>query len=189
LGSSSIEAGGKQRVDLKFVTAAADINAFIAEVRRDLIAAGLFEPEADALLKIWHKGFFENAGIVAFYILPQAEYDRMLPLEIKPKPVSPIVRVGLAFHPNLEAEPVITNRVKALIQQLDSDDPAAREAAKSALLATGPVAIRLLKEAEKSGANEEIRKSAHLILDQVDASAWLKAVPAPAPKRTAVPRD
>ena len=58
--------------------------AFKAQVRAALIAAGLFDAEADSLLRIWDSGFFNAEGLTAFYITPRSEYDRMLPLKILP---------------------------------------------------------------------------------------------------------
>ena len=60
--------------------------------------------------------------MVAFYVLPQAQYERMLPMEIDPKPSRSPVRVGITLHPNLEANPAISQRVAPLIAQLDDPD-------------------------------------------------------------------
>ncbi|MCX6867782.1 MAG: hypothetical protein NTV46_16500, partial [Verrucomicrobia bacterium] len=88
---AALAAAEETKLDLAPV---ADLHAFIQQIRADLIAAGLFDAEADSLLKIWHQGFFENSGVVAFYLLPQSEYDRMLPLVVSPKPAAAPTRVG-----------------------------------------------------------------------------------------------
>ena len=58
------------------------------QIRQALLDAGLFAPEADSLLTIWHKAFLEADGITAFHLLPASEYERMLPLEIQPAPAA-----------------------------------------------------------------------------------------------------
>src|SRR5207253_5011731 len=94
-------------------------DAGVKQLRKALLDAGLFEPEADSLIKIWQKRLLESDGLVAFHILPVSEYDRMLPLDILPAPAAKPVRVGIALHPNLEIEPALRERVGPLIRQLD----------------------------------------------------------------------
>jgi hypothetical protein len=167
---AALAAADETKLDLAPV---ADLHAFIEQIRADLIAAGLFDAEAESLLKIWHQGFFENSGVVAFYLLPQSEYDRMLPLAVSPKPAAAPTRVGIAFHPNFDAEPAITARVAALIWQLDDDDFKTHEEAMRQLSAVGPAALRLLQQAAQSG-REEVRDRARKIIAAADASEWLK---------------
>lgn len=171
---ASLGAAEEKQLDLAPV---ADLAEFTRQLRADLIAAGLFEAEADSLLKIWHQGFFENRGLVAFYLLPQSEYDRMLVLGVSPQPATPPIRVGIAFHPNFDAEPAIAARVAALILQLDAADFSTREEAMRQLSMAGPVALRLLQQAAQNG-SEEVRVSIQKILESVDASEYLAPVPA-----------
>lgn len=51
------------------------------EMRAALITDGLFEPEADAMLKTWELAYFKSAGLRLFYLLPQQWTDAVLPLE------------------------------------------------------------------------------------------------------------
>lgn len=152
---------------------AGGLTKFIGKIRADLIEAGLFEAEADSLLKIWHKGFFEHPGVVAFYLLPRSEYDAMLILGVSPKPAITPTRVGIAFHLNFDAEPAITARVEEWIAQLDSDDFKTRKEAIRQLTSAGPFARRLLEQAAKNG-SVEMKISARMILETDDASVWLK---------------
>lgn len=57
-----------------------------------LVVAGLSTQEARALLNTWYNGYFIEGGLKAFWILPRAQVDRILPLEITPMP-DKIVRV------------------------------------------------------------------------------------------------
>jgi hypothetical protein len=119
---------------------------YIVSHRRQTVAY-----EADALLKIWYKRLFQAEGVTAFHILPGAEYDRMLPLAITPEPAAKPVRVGIALHPHVEIEPVLTEHVGALIRQLDSPRFVQRQAADKALLEIGPLAIAMLRAELKKG--------------------------------------
>jgi hypothetical protein len=52
-----------------------------------LIQAGLNADEARALQNTWYNGYFFESGLKAFWILPRAQVDRILPLSITPTPL------------------------------------------------------------------------------------------------------
>ncbi|MGH9882928.1 MAG: hypothetical protein ACRD6N_15930, partial [Pyrinomonadaceae bacterium] len=56
-----------------------------------LVAEGLFEKEADAMLNTWRDSWFEE-GLRVFYVLPRATTDAILPIAIEPQPAE-LVRV------------------------------------------------------------------------------------------------
>ena len=155
----------------------------LKQARQALLDAGLFEAEADSLLKIWDKRLFQAEGVTAFHILPVTEYDRMLPIDILPAPAARPVRVGIALHPHVEIEPVLTEHVAALIRQLDSPEFAKRLVADKALLEIGPLAIAMLQAELKKGVPVETSRRIQAILDRVDATGWLN-FPAPPKKLT-----
>lgn len=47
-----------------------------------LVEAGLFADEAEALLNTWQVSYFKSPGLRFFYLLPRAETDERLPLQI-----------------------------------------------------------------------------------------------------------
>jgi hypothetical protein len=47
-----------------------------------LIADGLFQDEAEAMLNTWELGYFKSPGLRLFFLLPRAWTDAVLPLEI-----------------------------------------------------------------------------------------------------------
>ena len=145
----------------------------VTQVRKALLEAGLFEPEAEVVLKLWHKQFFEESGLVAFHILPVEEYDRMLPLDILPRPVEKPVRVGIALHPNLQIEPKLAERARLLLKQLGSAKFQEREAASKGLLEIGPVAIGLIRAELNKDIALETRRRLESVIDRVDATEWL----------------
>ncbi len=51
------------------------------EMIRVLIAQGLFESEAKAMLDTWEAAYFKSPGLRLFSVVPQTETDRMLPLK------------------------------------------------------------------------------------------------------------
>lgn len=105
---------------------------------KQLVAAGLFEDEAQSLADLWKKDMFETPGLNLFYRLPQEEYDARIPLTLTPKPES-VVRVGLVYHGHLE--PDFVGRILELVKQLDAPKFGDRDAAMKKLLAIGPAAL------------------------------------------------
>jgi len=63
----------------------------VAEVKRMLMANGLYAREAQAMIDTWKDSWFEE-GARLLYIVPRADVDGILPLTISPKP-SAIARV------------------------------------------------------------------------------------------------
>jgi hypothetical protein len=66
------------------------------EIRRRLRAAGLSAHEADSLVRTWQPEI-DAPGLRAFWLVPRAQYDALLPIEVSPAP-SEIVRVGLVIE-------------------------------------------------------------------------------------------
>lgn len=48
--------------------------------------AGLFEPEARAMVNTWERSYFKTPGTRILYIVPRAWTDKLLPLSLEPKP-------------------------------------------------------------------------------------------------------
>jgi hypothetical protein len=51
-------------------------------MRRQLIARGLFDDEAAAMLQTWKASYFQKPGLRIFYIVPSAWLDYFLPLQV-----------------------------------------------------------------------------------------------------------
>jgi hypothetical protein len=58
----------------------------------ELVAAGLYEKEARAMVKTWHSSWFGEPGTRLLYLVPQRLTDELLPLHINPQP-DELVRV------------------------------------------------------------------------------------------------
>ncbi|MBI5726140.1 MAG: hypothetical protein HZA50_19430 [Planctomycetes bacterium] len=171
-----LDAGGEIKVEFEEQPAKDWPAGAVKKVRQVLIDAGLFEEEADSMLKIWEKGLFARDGLTAFYVLPRAEYDRLLPLKIEPAP-SAIVRVGLALHPNMATADEIKaleEKIRELAAKLQSNAVAVHKPAMKALLEMGPPIVPFLQKAINESASQELKERGQRVLDQLDAGTYLK---------------
>jgi hypothetical protein len=75
------------------------------DLRRLLVAQGLYPREAAAMVETWRDSWFEE-GARVFYVLPQVAVDAILPLQIEPQPAS----VARVFVGRME---VVTPEIKA----------------------------------------------------------------------------
>jgi hypothetical protein len=57
-----------------------------AAMRQGLVAEGLYEPEAAAMVETWRDSWFGEQGVRVLYVLPRDWADGVLPLSIEPKP-------------------------------------------------------------------------------------------------------
>ena len=80
-----------------------------AELERILIAHGLYQREAKAMVDTWRDSWFEE-GTRLFYIAPRKAIDAILPLEISPRP-DKVVRV---FVGRVE---LVTSRTEREVEQ------------------------------------------------------------------------
>jgi hypothetical protein len=97
-----------------------DFNALLGDLEAVLIAEGLFEKEAKAMVETWRDSWFEE-GTRLFYIVPPRTVDAILPLTIAPKPATVerafVGRVELITPPTIQAvEDAIRSNDKATLQ-------------------------------------------------------------------------
>jgi hypothetical protein len=116
----------------------------VRTLTKQLTDAGLYEDEAGAMLAFWQPELFETEGLTIFYRLPQAEYERLLPMTMKPAPKE-LVRVGLVQHPH--CEPDLPERVNNIVKDLQAPDFGTREKAQKRLDDLGRAAfVQLLRQ-------------------------------------------
>jgi hypothetical protein len=70
---------------------------------KNLIAAGLYEKEARAMVKTWESAWFGEEGDRLLYLEPRTRAHELLPLTIEPKPTE-LVRVLVGRHDFLTPE-------------------------------------------------------------------------------------
>ena len=118
-----------------------------------LVASGLYEKEADAMIKTWRSSWFEE-GMRVFYVLPRPTTDAVLPITIEPRPAE-LVRVLVG-----RAE-VITPEMEKSVQQqvslLGDPSPAVRETAMLAIRKYGRFSEPILKRILEDESNGVIR--------------------------------
>ena len=84
-------------------------------LERMLVAQGLYQKEAAAMVDTWRDSWFEE-GLRLFYIVPRPAVDEILPLEINPAPAT-LVRV---FVGRIELiTPSLIDEVKAAVLRRD----------------------------------------------------------------------
>jgi len=138
-------------------------------VQAALVAEGLYEDEAIAMVRTWSRTWFGSEGTRLLYIVPRPVTDAVLPLAIDPAPPELVrVLVGrvefLTPENELEAE-------KAFRDQ-NASDLAKRAAAAERLGRFGrflePVARRVLETSRDLTA----RSAATLVVEGSDAFVW-----------------
>lgn len=121
--------------------------ALRADLIKMLVATGLYEKEATAMVETWRDSWFEEGSRV-FYIVPPQSVDEILPLTITPAPAS----VARAFVGRME---LITPDAMLRVQTaLASGDDAALERQGRFL---GPIADRLIARTSSVSERNKIR--------------------------------
>jgi hypothetical protein len=166
-----LDAGAATDVDfvaqkeVKWVEAAG--KALTAELKE----AGLHEDEAASLTTIWTADFFEAASVTLFYRLPQEEYDRLLPLTVKPQPEK-VVRVGLIQH--VVFDPDLAARIARLVKQLDHEEFAKREGAQQELAKLGRPAMGYLLRLKPKIISPEPNRRVDELLEKYESERIIK---------------
>jgi hypothetical protein len=127
------------------------IDSLLTDLKANLVMAGLYEKEADAMIETWRSSWFEE-GLRVFYILPRSTTDAVLPLTIEPRPVELVrVLVGRAEVITPEME----DSVQKQVSLLGDSSPLVRDAAAQTIRKYGrfsePILKRIL-ENERDGA-------------------------------------
>jgi hypothetical protein len=128
----------------------------IGKLKQALVASGLYEKEADSMIKTWRDSWFEQGSRV-FYILPREITDEVLPIEIDPKPTQLVrVLVGRAELITPEMQKAVQNQTQRL------NNPKTREAAMCEIRKYGrfsePILKSLLESETDPAARERIRR-------------------------------
>jgi len=131
-----------------------NIEAVIRDLRKALIASGLYEKEADAMIKTWRNSWFED-GLRVFYVLPRQTTDEVLPISIQPEP-GQLVRV-LVGRTEL-ITPEMETSVRKQVSLLSDSSKTVRARARSAIQSHGRFAEPILKHMLEDESNPAMRK-------------------------------
>ncbi|MGE5193497.1 MAG: hypothetical protein ACM3U2_13470 [Deltaproteobacteria bacterium] len=166
---------------LKLVQAAepGTIDALTDAVRDALVAEGLYEKEAIAMVKTWRSSWFGETGTRLLYVVPRPITDALLPLEINPAPEETVrVLVGRMEIMTPEHE----SRIAALVQRSAAERQAELEMAASTghepnysgpaeLTSLGRLAEPALARVRTISKDPAIRAEARLLLQRMTGTA------------------
>jgi hypothetical protein len=130
-----------------------NIDLLISDLKQILVASGLYEKEAEAMIKTWRTSWFEE-GMRVFYVLPREITDSVLPINIDPKPTQLTrVLVGRAevITPQMEKS------VQRQVERLDDSSPRVRAEAMLAIRKYGRFSEPILKRILENERNEPTR--------------------------------
>jgi len=140
------------------------VDAAVAILRSVLLDEGLYEKEADGMIKIWREGMFETPGLRAMYLMERKTLDAFLPLTIQPAP-DEIERVMLVriecLTPEREA------RILELLKQLGAENYRDRGSAQKKLMEVGRVGQALMRKFYDNTEDPEIRMRLKAVLKQI----------------------
>jgi hypothetical protein len=143
------------------------LDALLAELKQLLVAGGLYEREASAMIKTWRDSWFEE-GLRVFYLLPRKTIDELLPVQIEPRPAE-LVRVLVG-----RAEVITPEMEKSVGQQLGllrDPSPRAREAARKAIQKYGRFSEPILKRLLAQETNPEVRSQIARLIESAGGEA------------------
>jgi hypothetical protein len=152
IGFRFVESLGKEAIVERPETAQA-LDKVLNELEKILVAEGLYEKEARAMIKTWQDTWFEE-GLRVFYILPTKATDEILPLRVEPKPKEIVrVLVGRAeiITPEMERD------VRRQVGLLKSVSPEIRAEAQRNLQKHGRFYEPILKSLLESEKDAKVR--------------------------------
>jgi hypothetical protein len=134
------------------------MDALLADLEKILVASGLYEKEARAMIKTWRSSWFEE-GLRVFYVLPSKTTEAILPLKLDPRPDELVrVLVGRAEVVTPEME----KSVQEQVGQLNDARAEVREQAMNVIHRYGrfsePILKRLLTMETRPKVREQIKK-------------------------------
>jgi hypothetical protein len=135
-----------------------NIESLLYELKVMLVASGLYEKEAAAMIKTWRSSWFEE-GMRVFYILPRQTTDAVLPITIDPRPVE-LVRVLVGRVEIITPE--MEKSVQRQVSLLGDPSPEVRQTAMLNIRKYGrfsePILKRILENEENGSMRERIKE-------------------------------
>lgn len=127
------------------------VDSLYCDLEKALVAQGLYEKEAAAMVKTWRDSWFEE-GLRVFYIVPRRTTDAILPIAIKPAPTELVrVLVGRLEIITPEMELAIQSSAKTFLQGTTESRAAAFKAIQPYGRFAEPVLRRMMEDVHKTG--------------------------------------
>lgn len=129
-----------------------------SQLKKSLTAHGLYEKEADAMIKTWSDSWFEE-GLRVFYFVPRTVTDRILPLTVSPKPKETVrVMIGRMELITPEMEKEVRNQVGRLRSRSAKARAAATEELKKHGRFYEPILRSLLVDEKDAAVRKMLEK-------------------------------
>jgi hypothetical protein len=146
-----------------------NMDSLLEDLKQILVANGLYEKEATAMIKTWRSSWFEE-GMRVFYILPRKITDEILPVTIEPRPAE-LVRIIVG-----RAE-VITPQMEKSVQQqislLRDANPEVREKAMQEIRKYGRFSEPILKRLLEQEKDTRVRSLIKTLIETAGGEAEL----------------
>lgn len=137
------------------------------DLEKILVAQGLYEKEAAAMVKTWRDSWFEE-GLRVFYIVPRRATDAILPITITPAPTELTrVLVGRAEVITPEMEAAIRSSAKLYLEGAAESRAAAIKAIQPYGRFAQPILFKMMEDVRKTGGP----KAAQSIWDFLNAAS------------------
>jgi hypothetical protein len=145
-----------------------NLDSVIRDLRQVLVSSGLYEKEADAMIKTWRNSWFEE-GMRVFYVLPRLATDEVLPISIEPRPTELVrVLVGRTEVITPEMEKSVEKQVEMLgDQSAQVRENATREIRKYGRFSE-PILKRILENEKDNGIRDRIRELIDKVAETTD---------------------
>ena len=134
------------------------------EMKSMLIASGLYEKEADAMLNTWRDSWFEE-GLRVFYLMPRKTTDAILPIVIEPEPAELVrVLVGRTELITPEMEQSVTSQ----IAKLSEPSTSSREAALKEIYKYGRFLESILTQIQEHTTDSQLKREVERLLEETN---------------------
>jgi len=143
------------------------IDDVIRDFRQALVTAGLYDKEADAMIKTWRNSWFEE-GLRVFYILPRQITDATLPLRIDPQPAE-LVRVLVGRTEVIT--PQMEETVSKQVSRLNDPSLQVQENARLAIQQLGRYYDPILRRMAESESDPKLRARIERLLSAPSSRA------------------
>jgi hypothetical protein len=151
---TSFKAGKPVKLARRTALARGTLAHVEGDLMKLLVAEGLYEKEARAMIATWRDTWFED-GLRVFYLTPRRTTDEVLPLTLKPAPQKLVrVLVGRAEVVTPEMESALVDAAYALADP----SPARVEAARAAIARWGRFARPILQKVLDSTKDPVVRE-------------------------------
>jgi hypothetical protein len=134
------------------------------ELKGILIAEGLYEKEAEAMLNTWRDSWFEE-GLRLFFIIPRADTDRILPLTIEPQPAA-VVRVLVGRSEVITPE--MEQHMSAQLLKLKDPSPKVQTQARNEINRYGRFIESILGQISDHSADPQVQSAARKLMQEMN---------------------